>query len=195
MQPTRCLWPKSETDIRYHDEEWGRPSWDEARHLEFLVLEGAQAGLSWSTILNKRAGYRHAFVDYDPEKIARFTPARIEKLLKDPAIVRNRLKVESTVGNMRAYLKLREEGKTLAGILWSFVGDKPVDHQCQRHSDVPATTAQSDEAARFFKARGFKFFGSTIIYAHMQACGLFNDHLVSCHCHAACNTLAARRVK
>ena len=195
MEPTRCHWPKTDLDIRYHDDEWGRPTWDEARHLEFMVLEGAQAGLSWNTILKKREGYRSAFAGFDPEKVARFTPARVDKLLLDPGIVRNRLKVESTIGNMRAYLKLRSEGKTLAGLLWGFVGDHPVDHGCRRHEDLPVTTRESDEAARFFKDRGFKFFGSTIIYAHMQACGLFNDHLVSCDCHAACKALAARRVK
>ncbi|MDX2186756.1 MAG: DNA-3-methyladenine glycosylase I [Opitutaceae bacterium] len=194
LETARCTWPKSETDILYHDTEWGRPTWDEATHLEFMVLEGAQAGLSWSTILNKRQGYRRAFADFDMEKIARFTPKRIEKLLQDPGIVRNRLKVESTVGNARAYLKLREEGKTLASTLWSFVDDRPVDHQCRVMKDIPATTTASDEAAKYFKARGFKFFGSTIIYAHMQACGLFNDHLVNCPCHAQCNELAARRV-
>jgi DNA-3-methyladenine glycosylase I len=195
METTRCHWPKTDLDIRYHDDEWGRPTWDEARHLEFMVLEGAQAGLSWSTILKKREGYRRTFAGFDAEKVARFTPAKIEKVLLDPGIVRNRLKIEHTVGNMRAYLKLREEEKTLSGVLWSFVNGTPVDHRCRQHKDLPATTPESDEAAKFFKDRGFKFFGSTIIYAHMQACGLVNDHLITCPCHAACNALAARRVK
>jgi DNA-3-methyladenine glycosylase I len=166
--------------LRYHDEEWGVPAHDDRRHFEFLVLEGAQAGLSWSTILNKREGYRRAFESFDFEKVARFTPKRIEKLLADPGIVRNRLKVESTVANARAFLDVREEFGTFDEYVWRFVGGKPIAHRIRTIRDVPATTPESDALSKDLKSRGFRFVGSTIVYAHMQACGLVNDHELGC---------------
>lgn len=165
---------------RYHDLEWGVPVHDDRRHFEFLILEGAQAGLSWSTILRKREGYREAFADFDPERVARFTPARIEKLLAVPGIVRNRLKVQCAVSNARAFLRLRDELGSFDAFLWRFVGGKPVVSRWRASKEIPATSAESDAVAAELKRRGFKFAGSTIMYAHLQACGLVNDHLVDC---------------
>ncbi|HUF53070.1 MAG TPA: DNA-3-methyladenine glycosylase I [Dehalococcoidia bacterium] len=181
-EPTRCAWANGGNDlmIRYHDEEWGVPAHDDRTHFEFLVLEGAQAGLSWSTILNKREGYRRAFEGFDFEKVARFTPKHIEKLLQDPGIVRNRLKVESTVTNARAFIGLREEFGSFDEYVWRFVGGKPIEHKISTIRDVPATTPESDALSKDLKTRGFRFVGSTIIYAHMQACGLVNDHELTC---------------
>jgi DNA-3-methyladenine glycosylase I len=164
----------------YHDAEWGVPVHDERRHFEFLVLEGAQAGLSWSTILNKRDGYRRCFADFDVAAVARFTPKRIDKILGDEGIVRNRQKVESAVSNARAYLKLQEELGSFDAFIWSFVDGKPVVNRWKTSSQIPATSPHSDALAAALKKRGFKFAGSTIMYAHMQACGLVNDHLVGC---------------
>jgi len=164
----------------YHDTEWGVPVHDDRKHFEFLILEGAQAGLSWSTILDKRAGYRRAFAGFDPEKVARFTPAKIDRLLADPGIVRNRLKLECAVGNARAYLKLAEQRGGFDAFLWGFVDGKPIVNRWKSTKQVPPRSKQSDAVAAELKRLGFKFAGSTIMYAHMQACGLVNDHLTGC---------------
>jgi DNA-3-methyladenine glycosylase I len=180
MERRRCTWAANEEMWSYHDEEWGVPVHDDRRHFEFLVLEGAQAGLSWSTILRKREGYRRAFAAFDPGKVARFTAARIAKLLQDTAIVRNRMKVESAVANARAFLEIQDEVGSFDRFLWKFVGGKPIVNRWQTTKQIPARTAESDAVAAELKRRGFKFAGSTIMYAHMQACGLVNDHLTSC---------------
>ena len=184
----RCRWAEGTTldYIRYHDEEWGVPVHDDLTHFEFLTLEGAQAGLSWSTILNKRDGYRKLFAEFDPEKVARFTKKRIEKLLLDPSIVRNRLKIESTVSNARAFLKVREEFGSFSDYIWGFVDGKPVQNNFKKDGDVPATSPESDALSKDLKKRGFRFVGSTIIYAHMQATGLVNDHVTGCFRHKPC---------
>lgn len=164
----------------YHDEEWGVPVHDDQRHFEFLILEGAQAGLSWSTILRKRDGYRRAFAGFDPAKVARFTPAKVEKLLTDPGIIRNRLKVECAVSNAKLFLKLVEEVGRFDEYIWSFVGGKPIVNRWKESRQIPATSRESDALAKDLKKRGFKFVGSTVMYAHLQAAGLINDHLVDC---------------
>jgi len=176
----------SEAYVRYHDEEWGVPVHDDRRQFEFLLLEGAQAGLSWSTILNKRAGYREAFADFDVERVARFDRRKVERLMQFPGIVRNRLKIEAAVGNARAVLRLRDELGSLDRYLWSFVGGKPIVHRWKDMNQVPATSPESDALSKDLKKRGFKFVGSTIVYAHMQATGMVNDHLVGCFRHQAC---------
>ncbi len=178
----RCPWClKFEKYIQYHDEEWGVPVHDDKKHFEFLILEGAQAGLSWSTILNKREGYRKNFADFDPAKVARFTNVRIEKILTDPGIVRNRLKVQAAVNNARQFLNVQKEFGSFDQYIWQFVGGKPIVNQRKSMKEVPATTKESDALSKDLIQRGFKFVGSTVIYAHMQACGLVNDHLVDCH--------------
>jgi DNA-3-methyladenine glycosylase I len=177
---SRCAWAAREEMWSYHDTEWGVPVHDDQKHFEFLILEGAQAGLSWSTILNKRDGYRRAFADFDPAKVARFTPARIEKMLLDPGIVRNRQKVECAVGNARLFLDLVEQEGSFDKFIWSFVGGKPIVNRWTESKQIPATTKESDALAKELKRRGFKFVGSTVMYAHMQATGLINDHLVDC---------------
>ena len=189
--PTRCHWCLSGNDlyIRYHDTEWGVPAYDDRTQFEFLILEGAQAGLSWSTILNKREGYREAFAGFDAERVARFGKRDIERLLKNPAIVRNRLKIEATVGNAKAFLKL-QEGPGFAKHLWSFVDGKPIQNKFKAHKDVPATSTESDAISKDLKKRGFRFVGSTIIYAHMQATGMVNDHLTNCFRYRECRALA-----
>lgn len=177
----RCPWClKFEDYITYHDEEWGVPVHDDRTHFEFLILEGAQAGLSWSTILKKREGYRQAFADFDPEKVARFTPARMEKILLNPAIVRNRLKVAAAINNARRFLEVQKELGSFDTYIWSFVGGKPIVNKWKTLKEVPATTKESDALSKDLIKRGFKFVGSTVMYAHMQACGLVNDHLVDC---------------
>ncbi|HET9888628.1 MAG TPA: DNA-3-methyladenine glycosylase I [bacterium] len=164
----------------YHDTEWGVPVHDDRTHFEFLILEGAQAGLSWATVLRKREAYRQAFAEFDPEKVARFNAAKIEKLLQNPGIIRNRLKVESTVTNAKAFLKLREEIGSFDEYIWRFVGGKPKLNRWKTMKQIPPKTAESDALSKDLQKRGFKFVGSTIIYAHMQACGLVNDHVVHC---------------
>ena len=188
----RCAWAgeSSENYIRYHDEEWGVPVTDDRRQFEFLILEGAQAGLSWSTILNKREGYRRNFADFDPEKVARFTPKRIEKILTDPGIVRNRLKVESAVTNARAFLEVQEEYDGFCNYIWGFVNGKPIQNRWRSMSEMPATSPESDALNKDLKKRGFRFVGSTIVYAHMQATGMVNDHEVSCFRYRECRALA-----
>ena len=187
---TTCPWPKSPLDHAYHDREWGVPVHDDHVLFEFLILEGAQAGLSWSTILNKRENYRDAFDNFDPQRIAKYTPARIAKLLANPGIVRNRLKVNAAVINAKTYLALRDEGQTLDRFLWTFVDPKtfrkPIINHRKTFKGVPATTPQSDAMSKALLNRGFKFVGSTICYALMQATGMVNDHLVTCPRHQAC---------
>jgi len=189
----RCPWSLggNELYVEYHDEEWGVPAYDDHTQLEFLILEGAQAGLSWSTILNKREGYREAFAGFDAEKIARFDERKIERLLQNPAIVRNRLKVEAAVHNARAFLELRD-GVGFAKHLWSFVGGKPIQTRLATHEGLRATSPESDALSKDLKKRGFKFVGSTILYAHMQATGMVNDHLVACFRHVPCVKLGKR---
>jgi len=192
---TRCKWAEgvSLNYIEYHDNEWGVPVWDDQVQFEFLILEGAQAGLSWSTILNKRDGYRKAFADFDPVKVARFTDKRVEKLLGDPSIVRNRLKVNSAVTNAKAFLKVQKEFGTFCEYIWGFVGGKPIQTSFKKDGDIPATSAESDALSKDLKKRGFKFVGSTIIYAHMQATGIVNDHVTGCFRYKHCKTLAKKK--
>jgi DNA-3-methyladenine glycosylase I len=177
----RCSWSeKFDQYIRYHDEEWGVPVHDDRIHFEFLIMEGAQAGLSWSTILKKREGYRKAFADFDPEKVARFTEVRIEKILRDPGIIRNNLKVRAAVNNAKRFLEVQKEFGSFDAYIWKFVNGKPIVNKRKSLKEIPATTKESDALSKDLIARGFKFVGSTVIYAHMQACGLVNDHLVDC---------------
>ena len=176
----RCAWPRTPVDIEYHDREWGVPVHDDRVLFEFLVLEGAQAGLSWSTILNKRENYRRAFAEFDPAKVARFTPARVEKLLKNPGIVRNRLKVESTITNAKAFLRVQRELGSFDAYVWRFVGGRPLVNRRTSAGDIPARTAESDALSKDLLKRGFRFVGSTICYAFMQAAGMVNDHSVDC---------------
>jgi len=191
---TRCKWAEgvSLDYIEYHDKEWGVPVYDDRVQFEFLLLEGAQAGLSWSTILNKRAGYRKAFADFDVEKVARFTKKRIETLLNNPAIVRNRLKVESAVTNAQAFIEVQEAFGSFSEYIWGFVDGAPIQNQFRSDSDVPATSPESDALSKDLKKRGFRFVGSTIMYAHMQATGLVNDHVVGCFRHRPCARLARK---
>ncbi|MDH3746856.1 MAG: DNA-3-methyladenine glycosylase I [Gammaproteobacteria bacterium] len=188
----RCKWAEgvSLDYIKYHDEEWGVPVHADRLQFEFLILEGAQAGLSWSTILNKRAGYRKAFADFDPEKVARFTKKRVEKLLSDPSIVRNRLKVASTVTNAKAFLAVQKEFGSFSDYIWGFVDGAAIQNRFKKDSDIPATSPESDALSKDLKKRGFKFVGSTIVYAHMQATGLVNDHVISCFRYKPCKLLA-----
>jgi len=192
---TRCRWAEgvSLDYIEYHDKEWGVPVWDDRTQFEFLILEGAQAGLSWSTILNKRAGYRKLFAEFDPEKVARFTAKRVEKILLDPAIVRNRLKVQSAVTNAKAFLEVQKEFGSFCDYMWGFVDGKPLQNRFGKDGDVPATSTESDALSKDLKKRGFKFVGSTIIYAHMQATGMVNDHVTSCFRYKPCVALARRK--
>ena len=185
--PTRCDWCGTDPlYVAYHDQEWGVPVRDDRTQFEFLLLEGAQAGLSWSTILKKREGYRRNFADFDPETVARFTEQRLEQILLDPAIVRNRLKVQSAVTNARAFLAVQEEFGSFCDYIWRFVDGTPKQNSWQTLAELPATSAESDAVSKDLKARGFKFVGSTIVYAHLQATGLVNDHLVSCFRHQEC---------
>ena len=178
---SRCSWClKSELYIKYHDEEWGIPVHADRTHFEFLVLEGAQAGLSWLTVLNKRSGYHKNFAGFDPEKVARFSKKQIEKILLDPGIVRNRLKVNSAVNNAQRFLEVQKEFGSFDRYIWGFVEGKPIINMRKSMKQVPATTRESDTLSKDLIKRGFKFVGSTVIYAHMQACGLVNDHLVDC---------------
>ena len=176
----RCFGGDSTLYQRYHDEEWGVPVHDDRTLFEFLILEGAQAGLSWSTILNKRENYRRAFEDFDPERVARITPKRVEKLLLDPGIVRNRLKVAGAVKNARAFLGLQEERGSFDAYVWDFVNGEPIQGRWETLRDVPATTPESDALSQDLRRRGFTFVGSTIMYAFMQATGMVNDHARDC---------------
>ena len=184
----RCSWSygASPLYVPYHDEEWGMPVRDDLRQFEFLTLESAQAGLSWSTILNKREGYRKAFAGFDPKKVAKFDEKKIAALLKDPGIVRNRLKVAAAVNNAKRFLEVQKEFGSFSKYIWSFVGGKQKTNRWKELSQLPATSKESDALSADLKKRGFKFVGSTIVYAHMQATGLVNDHLVSCFRHKTC---------
>ncbi len=182
--PTRCGWCGSDPlYIAYHDEEWGVPVVDDRVLFEFLVLEGAQAGLSWLTILRKREGYRRAFAGFDPAQVARFDRKRIEKLLADPGIVRNRLKVESAVSNAAAFLAVQDAHGSFAAYIWDFVDRRPIQNRWRALAELPAKTPLAEAISKDLKRRGFRFVGPTIVYAHMQATGMVNDHLVSCFRH------------
>ena len=195
MAKTRCTWCGSDPlYMQYHDEEWGVPVWDDRTQFEFLILEGAQAGLSWSTILKKREGYRKNFADFDPARVARLTQKRIDKILQDPGIVRNKLKVNSAVTNAKAFLKVQKEFGSFCNYAWEFVGGAPIQNKHKKMSDVPATSPESDAWSKDLKKRGFKFVGSTIIYAHMQATGMVNDHVTSCFRRKPCAALAKKKL-
>lgn len=182
--PTRCAWCGADPLYQsYHDLEWGVPLHDETRLFEFLILEGAQAGLSWLTILKKREGYRRAFADFDAERVAAFGEADVTRLLADPGIVRNRLKIAAAIGNARATLKIREQFGGLDAYFWRFVDGRPIRNAWRDMASVPARTPLSDSLSKDLQQRGFKFVGSTIVYAHMQATGMVNDHLVGCFRH------------
>ncbi len=178
----RCSWCENAFDayVRYHDEEWGVPVHDDTTQFEFLILESAQAGLSWSTILKKREGYRQAFAGFDFEKVARFDEPKIQQLLQNPEIVRNKLKIRSAINNAQKFIEIRNEFGSFGSYIWSFVDSSPVQNSWISLSEVPATTKISDTLSKDLKKRGFKFIGSTIIYAHMQATGMVNDHVTSC---------------
>jgi len=181
----RCWWCGSDDlYVDYHDSEWGVPVHDDHRLYEFLVLEGAQAGLSWSTILKKRSTYRLAFEHFDPLRVANFNAAKVERLMQNPGIVRNRKKIESAIGNARAYLRVLEEFSSFSNYQWRFVDGRPLVNSWRRREQVPSSSKISDQFSKDLRARGFSFVGSTIIYAHMQAVGMVNDHLVSCFRHS-----------
>jgi len=178
----RCEWVTGADPlmVEYHDREWGVPVHDDRQHFEFLVLEAAQAGLSWSTVLRKRQGYRRAFADFDPQKVARFTDGRIEKLIQDPSIIRNRMKIAAAVRNAGHFLKVQDEFGSFDAYAWRFVDGQPLVNRRKTSKDIPATSPESDAFSKDLKSRGFTFVGSTVIYAHMQAVGMVNDHLVDC---------------
>ena len=191
LEKQRCDWSRAgdEQYIAYHDEEWGVPVHDDRKQFEFLTLESAQAGLSWATVLRKRENYRQAFAEFDPEKVARFTTKRVEKLLLDPGIIRNRLKVTAAVTNARQFLAVQEEFGSFHDYIWRFVNGRQVQNRLQSMKDLPVTSPESDALSKDLKQRGFKFVGSTIVYAHMQAVGMVNDHLVTCFRHKACGRM------
>lgn len=182
MEKIRCDWSKGSFDayMQYHDKEWGMPVHDDRKHFEFLILEGAQAGLSWATILKRRDGYRKAFANFDPNVVANYTQEKVEELLLDVGIIRNRLKVQGAVTNAQKYLEVQEEFGSFDKYIWMFVDGEPIINRWQKMSEIPATTEESDALSKDLKKRGFKFVGSTIMYAHMQACGLVNDHIITC---------------
>ena len=185
--PVRCPWPGSDPlYLDYHDREWGTPLHDDRRLFEMLVLEGAQAGLSWITVLRKRERYRAAFDEFDPARVARFSPARIDRLLRDRGIIRNRQKVESAINNARRFLAVVEEFGSFDAYVWRFVDGRPIVNAWTSPAEVPPRTPHADAMSRDLRARGFSFVGPTICYAHMQATGMVNDHLVSCFRHKAC---------
>jgi DNA-3-methyladenine glycosylase I len=187
--PVRCPWPLRPLDIIYHDTEWGVPLHDDPVLFELLTLEGAQAGLSWSTILAKRENYRKAFDHFDAAKIAKYDARKVASLLQDAGIVRNRLKIAATIANARAFLAVQKEFGSFDAFLWSFVGGKPIVNRRRRRGDVPVRTPESDALSNALLARGFKFVGTKICYAFMQASGMVNDHFVTCYRHAACARL------
>lgn len=183
----RCHWANSsEMMIKYHDTEWGVPAHSNRQHFEFLILEGAQAGLSWATILKRRSGYKKAFANFDPKKVSKFTKARINKILKDPGVIRHRLKIESVVHNAKLFLEIQKEFGSFDKYAWKFVNHKQIQNKNKSLKDFKATTRESDAFSKDLKKRGFKFVGSTVIYAHMQAVGMVNDHLVQCFRYKKC---------
>ncbi len=181
----RCDWgPRGgELMVAYHDEEWGVPVHDDRKQFEFLTLESAQAGLSWLVVLRKREAYRRAFANFEPQKVARFTAKRIERLLSDPGIIRNRLKITAAIGNARKFLEIQDEFGSFDKFIWRFVDGRPIQNRVASMKHLPATSKESDALSKDLKQRGFKFVGSTIVYAHMQAVGMVNDHLVTCFRH------------
>lgn len=180
--PKRCDWAEGQFDayLKYHDDEWGVPVHDEQKHFEFLVLESAQAGLSWATILKKREGYRNAFANFDVETVATYGPGMVEELLQDASIIRNRAKIEAAINNAQRFIEIQKEFGTFDKYIWSFVDGQPIVNAWKTMSEVPVTTKESDALSKDLKKRGFKFVGSTTIYAHMQAIGMVNDHTVDC---------------
>ena len=195
MQPKRCSWVNVDHDLMrdYHDREWGVPTHDDRTHFEFLVLEAAQAGLSWSIVLNRREGYRRAFSKFDPEKVARYSQTRIDKLTADPGIIRNRTKIAAAVRNAQAFLAVREEFGSFDAYCWQFVNGRPRQNRWSSQRQIPATTTESDSFSRDLKRRGFSFVGSTVIYGHMQAVGMVNDHLIGCFRYRDVRRLGTRR--
>ncbi len=193
MTKKRCAWPGEDPlYVAYHDEEWGVPVHDDRKLFEFLVLEGAQAGLSWITILRKRKAYARAFDRFDPAKVARYDARKVKKLLADEGIVRNRAKVESAIKNARVFLDIQEEHGSFAEYQWSFVDGRPIQNRWRKKGDVPASTRESDAFSKDLKRRGMSFVGTTIIYAHMQAVGMVNDHVVDCFRYRELKTLGSR---
>ncbi|MDO8877324.1 MAG: DNA-3-methyladenine glycosylase I [Pseudolabrys sp.] len=187
----RCPWPKTDPlYVAYHDEEWGVPEWDDRALFEKLILDGFQAGLSWITILRKRDNFRTAFDDFNPEKIARYTPKKVERLMGDAGIVRNRAKIVGTIGSAKAFLTIMDKGPGFSAMLWQHLDGKPLDHKIGARSKTPTEDDISRAMSKQLLGHGFKFVGPTIVYAFMQAVGMVNDHLVTCHRHAACNKLA-----
>lgn len=184
-EPVRCFWAEGQFPeyIAYHDHEWGIPVHDDSIHFEFLILESAQAGLSWATVLKRREGYRDAFAGFDPVKVAAFSETKAEELLQNPGIIRNRLKVAAAIKNARHFLEIQQEFGSFDRYIWSFVNNEPIINQLSNAGPYPATSPESDALSKDLKKRGFTFVGSTIIYAHMQACGLVNDHAIECFRH------------
>lgn len=184
MTRQRCGWPSGdELMIRYHDEEWGVPLHDDARIYEFLVLEGMQAGLSWRTVLHKRENFRKAFARFDPERVARFNARSVQRLMGDAGIIRNRQKIDAAINNARRFLEVQEAFGTFDAYIWRFTGGRPIQNAWRSLAELPATSGESDAMSRDLKSRGFSFIGSTVCYAHMQATGMVNDHVVTCFRH------------
>ena len=192
---SRCAWPKSELDIAYHDREWGVPVHDDRVLFEFLILEGAQAGLSWSTILKKRENYRRALDDFDARKIARYDARKVKELLADAGIVRNRLKIAATIQNAKAFLDVQKEFGSFDAYVWQFVNGRPIQNRRKSLTEIPARTPESDAMSKDLLKRGFKFVGSTICYAFMQAVGMVNDHTVDCFRHQSCGTRSSNSAR
>ncbi len=188
-----CPWPASDPlMIAYHDTEWGVPLYDDKKLFEFLVLEGMQAGLSWRTVLHKRENFRRAFDDFNPEKIARYGSAKVAKLMNDAGIIRNRLKIQASISNARAFLDIQEKEGSFHKYLWQFTDGKPIVNRWKSLKDIPATSTESDAMSKDLKEKGFRFVGSTVCYAHMQATGMVNDHMVNCFRHAECRKLSKK---
>jgi DNA-3-methyladenine glycosylase I len=180
----RCDWAKDEPNTTYHDEEWGTPLHDDQKLFEFLILEGAQAGLSWVTILKRRDGYGKAFSDFDAKKVSKYTQKRVEKLLKDESIIRNKLKINSAINNAKLFLKIQDEFGSFDKYIWGFVNHKPIKNKFKKHSEIPATSEISEKLSQDLKKRGFNFVGPTICYALMQAIGMVNDHTSNCYLYS-----------
>ena len=180
----RCEWAKDEPNTTYHDEEWGTPLHDDQKLFEFLILEGAQAGLSWVTILKRRDGYGKAFSDFDAKKVSKYTQKRVEKLLKDESIIRNKLKINSAINNAKSFLKIQDEFGSFDKYIWGFVNHKPIKNKFKKHSEIPATSEISEKLSQDLKKRGFNFVGPTICYALMQAIGMVNDHTSNCYLYS-----------
>lgn len=195
MPLTKCEWIKNQSDdyVKYHDQEWGVPVYDDKIHFEFLILEGAQAGLSWATILKRRNGYREAFANYDVQKVSTYNQAKVEELLLNPGIIRNRLKVEGAITNAAKFIEVQQEFGSFSDYIWSFVNHEPIINSWKQMSEVPATSQESDKLSKDLKKRGFKFVGSTIMYAHMQACGLINDHTTDCYRYEECIRMSLKK--